>query len=456
MLTLLHVLTRSNVNVDSSLVPRGGNSTVNTDVQAPAAWRPWQGFDYATLTTIFRRDLDREYVGSAKPEPLPQDLCIFNEETLDDVLRRFEIPIVNYCLNKRDGIPHFGRGSRCGTTYKPDWSVISPLRLSQDQCFVNILPGDTKLGKKWWPTMGREGGARWIEWQKVITQIVTYMADNNSRYGFILSDECLVALRLTRKRSPDTLFTGRTPRVTTGHVRYTSDASMEDGSMYEDTNPLHWHYEDLEYVTVPWGAHGSNRLTTKLTLWFLAMMATNGDIFLDYSYPDLDSWRSTESGYYIHNTSGAKKSRLSRGDLVQEPDLGQATQNWDGAGEHEEWDRDEPSFSQISDDFGGDQLGNYGDGEEEEEEGAEASGGEDDDDDEGSEDEQAEGEAGSSSRPQKKSIEVRIQKSKSGKGLYFLDAKKHKKKTTKKEWTKIEGGFMLQGKKHVYFAKKFP
>ncbi|RSM19765.1 hypothetical protein CDV31_001396 [Fusarium ambrosium] len=462
MPTLLHVLTRSNVNVDSTLVPRGGNSTVDTDVQAPEAWRPWQGFDYATLTTIFRRDLDKEYVGSAKPEPLPQDLCIVNEETLDDVLRRFEIPIVNYCLNRRDGIPHFGRGSRCGTTYKPDWSVISPLRLSQDQCFDNVLPGDTKLSKKWWPTMGREGATRWIEWQKVITQIVTYMADNNSRYGFILSDECLVALRLTRKRSSDTLFTGRTPRATAGHVRYASDASMEDGSVYEDTNPLHWQYEDPEYVTVPWGAHGSNRLTTKLTLWFLAMMATNGDKFLDYSYPDLDSWRSsTEGGYYIHNTSGVKKSRLSRGEQVQEPDLGQVTQNWDGTGEHEEWNRDEPSFSQVSDDFGGDQLGNYGDEEEEEEEGAEASGGEDDDDDddddeEGSEEEHAEGEVGSSSRPQKKSIEVKIQKSKSGKGLYFLDAKKHKKKTTKKEWTKIEGGYMLQGKKHVYFAKKFP
>ncbi|EEU43002.1 uncharacterized protein NECHADRAFT_83683 [Fusarium vanettenii 77-13-4] len=444
MPTLLHVLTRSNVNVDNSLVPRGGNSTVDTDVQAPESWRPWQGFDYATLTTIFRRELDKEYVGAAKPEPLPQDLCLFNEETLDDVLRR------------RDGVPHFGRGSRCGTTYKPDWSVISPLRLSQNQSFVNVLPGDTKLSKKWWPTMGREGGTRWAEWQKVITQIVTYMADNNSRYGFILSDECLVALRLTRKRSPDTLFTGRAPRATAGHVRYASDASMEDGSVYEDTNPLHWHYEDPEYVTVPWGAHGSNRLTTKLTLWFLAVMATNGDKFLDYSYPDLDSWRSTEDGYYIHNTSGAKKSRLSRGEQIQEPDLGQVTQNWDGTGENEEeWHRDEPSFSQISDDFGGGQLGNYGD-EEEEEEGAEASGGEDDDDEAEDDEDGEEEEEGDSSRPQKKSIEVKIQKSRSGKGLYFLDAKNRKKKTTKKEWTKIEGGYMLPGKKHVYFAKKFP
>lgn len=457
------MLTRSNVNVDSSLVPRGGNSTVETDLQAPAAWRPWRGFDYTTLTSIFRRDLDKEYVGSAKPEPLPQDLCIFNEETLDDVLRRFEIPIVNYCLNRRDTVPHFGRGSRCRTTYRPDWSVISPLRLNQGQFFANVLPGDTKLSKKWWPTMAREGGTLCHEWQKVITQVLTYMAHNNSRYGFILSDGCLVALRLTRKRSPDTLFTGRAPRATTGHVRYTSDASMEDGSVYEDTNTLHWQYEDPEYVVVPWGAHGSNRLTIKLTLWFLAMMATNGDKFLDYSYPDLDSWhRSTEGDYYVHNTSGAKKSRLSRGEQVQEPDLGQVTRSRDAGSGHEEWGRDEPSFSQTSDPFQG-ELGVYGDEEEGEEEGAEVGGSddeaEDDEDDEGGGEDHVEDyvEGGEdSSRTQKKSIEVRIQKSKSGKGLYFLDAKKRKKKTAKKDWTKVEGGYMLPGKKHVYFAKKFP
>ncbi|KAJ4314844.1 hypothetical protein N0V84_008675 [Fusarium piperis] len=464
MPTLLHVLTRSNVNVDSSLVPRGPNTTIQTEILAPDAWRPWHGFDYATLTTIFRRDLDKEYVGSAKPEPLPQDLCIFNEETLDDVLRRFEIPIVNYCLNRRDAVPHFGRGSRCGTSYKPDWSVISPLCLNENQFFANVLPGDTKLSKKWWPSMGREGGTQLTEWQKVIKQIVTYMAYNNSRYGFIITDECLVALRLTRMVTPETLAANRPSRATAGHTRYASDASMEDrsASVYEDTDALHWSFEDPEYIIVPWKAHGS-RLTPKLTLWFLAMMAANGDKFLDYSYPDLDSWRrSAEGDYYVHNTSGAKKSRLSRGEQVQQPDLGQG--NWGGVGGHEEWDRDEPSFSQISDDFGGDRLGNYGDEEEEEEEeeGEASDGDDDDDDDEEGEEEQTEGEAGEageaggSSGPQKKPIEVKIQKSRFGRGLYFLDAKKHKKQTTKREWTKIEGGYMLSGRKHVYFTKKFP
>ena len=110
----------------------------------------------------------------------------------------------------------------------------------------------------------------------------------------------------------------------------------EDDLGYQDTNPLHWEYENPEYITVPWGAHGSNRLTIKLTLWFLAMMATNGDSFLSYSYPDLDSWRRGENGY-VHNTSGAKKSKLSKRDQAQEPDFGQAAPNWEAVGGPSGW-----------------------------------------------------------------------------------------------------------------------
>lgn len=49
------------------------------------------------------------------------------------------------------------------------------------------------------------------------------------------------------------------------------------------------------------------------------MMATQGDRYLDYSYPDLNSWRRDGNGY-VHNTSGAKKSQLAKGDKHQEPD----------------------------------------------------------------------------------------------------------------------------------------
>ncbi|KAM4057191.1 hypothetical protein HRG_004031 [Hirsutella rhossiliensis] len=469
MPTLLHVLTRPNVDVDSSLVPPGGNTTIDAAI-VPENWRPWRGFDYVTLMGIFRRDLDKEYRGSAKHEPLPEDLHISNEETMEDLLRRFETPIVNYCLNGREGDPHFGRGSRCGKAYKPDWSVVSPLRLDESDNFMNVLPGDTKLHTKWWPAMKTNGGNRFLEWQKGVSQAVTYMAYHSSRYGFIITDGCLVALRLTRKPTSPGLAAGRFPRATVRHVRYSSDLSMGgNDSGYQDTNPMHWEYEDPEYYVVPWGAHGSGRLTIKLTLWFMAMMATNGDNFLDYSYPDLNSWRRGEKGY-VHNTSGVESLKLSRGDQAQEPNPEQ--KGWElegisgagglsGAGEKGEeasWVRptgeseeDLPVFSQTGDASGTGYLpGDASNDEEEEEKAVEAN----DDDDDGGEEEKEEG--GGSSSPQKKSIEVIIQKTKGGKGFYFLDAKKQKKKTSKKEWAQIEGWWMLSGKRHVYFTKKFP
>lgn len=444
MPTLLHMLTRPNVRVDNRLVNTGTNTTVNTDI-VPENWRPWRGFDYATLTQIFQRDLDREYRGSAKHEPLLEDLRIFNEETMEDVLRRFEIPIVNYCLNGRDGDAHFGRGSRCGMEYKPDWSVVSPLRQDGQNGRLNVLPGVTKLSTQWWPTMKRDGGTHFLEWQKVVSQAVTYMAYHGSRYGFVITDGYLVALRLTRKPTAPGRVAWGALRATTGHAWYPSDRWMgEDDLDYYDANPMLWTYEDPEYVAVPWGAHGSGRLTIKLTLWFLAMMATNSDNFLDYSYPDLDSWSCGEDGFF-HNTSGVKKSKLSRGDKAQGPDPEREAREWEAA-----WGaggEDVPVFSQTgyTDYLPGDAGDGSGEGENED--------GYDDDEEEVEEDQE---EGWGSARPQKKSMEVNIQKSKLGRGLYFLDAKNKKKNTSKKEWIKIEGGWMLSGKKHVYFTKKFP
>ncbi|KND88034.1 hypothetical protein TOPH_07333 [Tolypocladium ophioglossoides CBS 100239] len=96
-------------------------------------------------------------------------------------------------------------------------------------------------------------------------------------------------------------------------------------------------------------------------------MATNGDNFLDYSYPDLDSWSRGEDGYF-HNTSGVKKSKLSRGDKAQEPDPGREAREWEAAcgasgsgaageeGEEDPWinpagegEEDVPVFSQTGD-----------------------------------------------------------------------------------------------------------
>ena len=51
-----------------------------------------------------------------------------------------------------------------GVGHTTNWSLVSPLCLDQNECFVNILPGDIKLSKEWWPAMRREGGNHFVEW----------------------------------------------------------------------------------------------------------------------------------------------------------------------------------------------------------------------------------------------------------------------------------------------------
>ncbi|KAH8734121.1 hypothetical protein BGZ61DRAFT_296796, partial [Ilyonectria robusta] len=313
---ILEILTQSNVDIDGSQLLGGGNTAV-TGLAAPSSWRPWNGFDYATLTAIFQEELEKEYRFEAKPAPLVQDLRIFNEDTLDDILRRFEVAVVNYCLVEQTGSPHFGRGTRCESNkYKPDWSTVSHSYMVSSNRFDNLLPGDTKVSSKWRPEMKNEGNG--VEWRKVMSQIMTYMAYYRSRYGFIITDKCLVALRITRKPTGSGIARTRTQRSTAVPVRYPNEPSTSKGDpTYKDDNPLGWEYELPEYAIVPWSAKGPGRLTVKLALWFLGMMATNGDRYLDYSYPDLNSWRS-ERGGYTHNTSGVKKPQLSNGDKRQD------------------------------------------------------------------------------------------------------------------------------------------
>lgn len=64
----------------------------------PTNWREWEGFNHDALTQTFGPQLSQEYRGEQQPRPLLKDLCIFSEDTLEDLLRRFVTPVVNYAL----------------------------------------------------------------------------------------------------------------------------------------------------------------------------------------------------------------------------------------------------------------------------------------------------------------------------------------------------------------------
>ncbi|KAG4274826.1 hypothetical protein FPRO04_14466 [Fusarium proliferatum] len=316
MPTILEVLTGRNVSINSDSVNSGTNTTVRTNIQ-PDGWTQWRDFNYSTITHIFHAELQKPYRVEKGPKPLEKELIISDERTLETLFLKFLSPTVNYALNDQAGQAFLGEGTRCSDD--ADWSTIS------DQWFdyhgyLNLLPGDTKLDAKWRPSMLSDN---FNEWQKVVSQVATYMARNCTRYGFILTDTKLVVLRLTRERIDAGMAMSRPQRTTATnfiHQRHSSDISMAStsisGSSYSDSNPENWAYRNPEYAVIDWNANGA-RLTVKLALWALARMATSGDRHLDYSYPDLDTWRWAD-GYYVHNSSGVIKTKLSKHDVYQE------------------------------------------------------------------------------------------------------------------------------------------
>lgn len=504
MSRLVDVLSTANIVVDSTGVPPGPNSSTSTTVGFED-WVPWRGFDYRTLIEIFRQDLGNPYRGSPQQRPLAKDLCVVNEQTVEDVLRRFDVPIVNYCLERMAGEPHFGRGSRCGgSEHLPDWSLVSDSCLDKNRRLANVLPGETKPNHKWWPAMKDNPRYR-LEWQKVISQATTYMMVNGSRYGFLVTDTCLVPLRLTRAVPGPGLAKNRPRRKTKVPVQYASESEGGSGSDYHDDDPLGWTYKDPEYTIIPWDAQG-NKLTVKLTLWFLAMMATNGDRYLDYSYPDLNSWRRDGKGY-VHNTSGARKSELTKDDKEQEPDPekkereAQNAKQAGGAQQHpqqpQNQQRQHPQLPlrQRPQDVqpargaaggnggpsgghdlrsrrveaapaapaGGGQVDRRGgdptSSKQAERRGEDPAGGRPPE--KGRAEPVGRGSSGERvaaavGKPQKQTKTVKIEKHTFGSRLHFLDDKGEKTETSQKEWTRVEGGWKLEGKKCIYFTTKFP
>jgi len=108
----------------------------------------------------------------------------------------------------------------------------------------------------------------------VLNQITKYMYLGGKRYGFILSEEELVAVRLS-------MFTRDTEALQElaqddsaaaahmiGSFQNLDDKSDED---FADAQRRQGRY--LEYCGIPWDASGEDSFTVNLTLWWLTVLA---------------------------------------------------------------------------------------------------------------------------------------------------------------------------------------
>ncbi|KAM3555348.1 hypothetical protein MY1884_005635 [Beauveria asiatica] len=438
MPTILEALADKSVarDFDNANSITGPNTDCKTEISVDD-WCPWEDFTYKNIKCIFKKELGRRYKGDNEPLPLPLDLCVLREDTTQDALGRFPIPIINYALSSGGGTEHFGRGSRCqpDAMYAPDWSVVSCSH-SSTEGMPNILPGDTKISSKWWSGM-LDDEDNFDEWKKVLDQIVTYLALWSTRYGFIITNTEVVVLRISRQRLHAGIAAHRTRRIRRSDatiIPSSDPVSIASSEGFQDVNPLHWDF-GVEYKAIPWYEHGPGKLTGKLALWALARMASYGDHSIEYSYPDLDTWRTQDTGFgIVHNTSGEKLDKPTKHTEIQERDHA-AT----GAGHNDEDinsdDRDasrlearesedpEPDVPQFSR--------------------AVSTGLEP-------------GKLPDSQAAEDRNTWVKVEVKKRGRDFHYRDYKGHDKSSAKSDWEAVNGGYVLRGKKHVYFTKKLP
>ncbi|KAF5691581.1 hypothetical protein FDENT_3316 [Fusarium denticulatum] len=194
--------------------------------------------------------------------------------------------------------------------------------------FWTLLPGDTKLSVKWYPEMSlSENENVQYQWTLPMSQIGTYAARSDCRYGFLITDQALVVLRFTKERIGEGLATTRPSRtvVSQTHQRVASNEtdvssrmeSMSLGSFgaqsYNDhdlAGAANVEFLPPEYAVIPMSARGKDTLTVKFSIFCLCLMAAGGCGNIDYGYPPLDSWRRVDSQRFIHNTSNLSARNL--------------------------------------------------------------------------------------------------------------------------------------------------
>jgi hypothetical protein len=150
-------------------------------------------------------------------------------------------------------------GSRSMTTKElpdslPDWGGVISATVESPGFSrpPNILPGDTKVGRKWNTTMvvnelrkavpNAMSEARWP-----FRQLLNYLNATRVRYGYIITDREVVVVRLSKSSAVGELM---------AHGRSTMVGEVT-----------------MEFRSVPYETNGNDKLTINMALWWLHLLA---------------------------------------------------------------------------------------------------------------------------------------------------------------------------------------
>ena len=339
---ILDYLKLPNPKVDASQCKPG--STTKTPKRYRAhIFKEWEDLTWAHLGTTFQEILQapiKKRKIKNRREVSPKRRTLKGEDALTALVERWNEPVVQSALDgtqeRLDEIQSNGPGNtgrlqftknvgQCNIfdernrRQRPDLCIYQEGRHDPSGKFVNLVPGEIKTARKW--------KSEWIDThhkpskkqaRKSLTQVTKYLTCEGTRYGFILTDEELVPIRLS-KALRDISGEQRQRNKTESDARNILDsvdnfeASDEERSAspesvegteadsqeaYDDSERL----VDLvlEWKRIPWAAEDPDGLTINLVLFCLSLLA-------------LQSYSIKESGKY---TSLGRRTRGQSLDFV--------------------------------------------------------------------------------------------------------------------------------------------
>lgn len=227
----------------------------------------------------------------------------------------------------------------------PDWAGIQPGSIDPSKHALpkNILPGDTKVSRKW-KSKDIERGCVDEEylsgdWIQPISQVSTYCIKADARYGYIITDEELVVLRISQMtedelaawianngKSEDVAPPQGDSQATDASFNSADHAKSNEREKSKAIKPAAKQKEEkieflLEYKAIKWtdarrpGDPRSSDLTVNLALWWLHIMASV-DTHIGDKYQSLREvakptcFTNQSSSFVLSETSENSRSKL--------------------------------------------------------------------------------------------------------------------------------------------------
>lgn len=290
---LLEYLMQKNPEIDTSNSIKGGNTQSNGDMwKKPVDIVEWTDFEPQSLLKAFKgrlaEILKTNLTGSA-PLPIPAFPFreIHDEDSLETLLILWNQQIVsNALVVAQDQLPairssgriYMARGGQAQSPKAfpkdrkkqnsyPDWAAVRQLETTgpQDPKAANILPGDTKISSKWKSENMKDGDANIYNVKskaaRPVLQVYNYCLKADVRYGYIITDQELVVLRVRVVDTGDSQ---------TSQEIYASENQKKARSASE-----------VELKSIPWASYDDrpkalrDKLTVNLALWWLHLMAAS-------------------------------------------------------------------------------------------------------------------------------------------------------------------------------------